>query len=603
MAKHEQGSPPPVTGVLAGILVLAAVVAAGIWLSGGGDRGTTPASAQSPGPTPIGQDPCAYQEIDPEKYGHQELVNPPEVSARGRVLKTKLRVAYTKKSKTEIAGCPVHLRTYNGKLVGPTLRLKPGQTLDLKLRNDLPRETKKQIAAQFEQESGAAYISTTPHSFNTTNLHTHGLHVSPRGNGDNVLLAVEPQTTQPYDIEIPRDHPPGSFWYHAHGHGSTAIQVGSGMAGTIVIEDGNDIPPALAAANEREKIMLFGSILYDTQGEVDDIAAFFPNSPPNACDQGLSTCTWQDSHRRTTINGQIVPRIHMQPGEVQRWRMIDGTFRETLEIQLDGHSLHEIALDGLYLGQVDTWAPDQPIELQPGYRSDVLVQASSEPGTYLLRDGPTPAGEALRGVTEDEEILAEIVVEGEPVDMELPTDDEMAALEPFPGVDLAKEATGVQVANFKLGQDAVASPKNYFQINFQAFDPAHTRRLALGAVDEWLLSTSGDPKGVPGSEAPPSPPPGPIPPLEHIFHIHINPFQMERAGPDGETELVWKDTLLVPTTASLEEPLSVYTKYTDFTGKFVIHCHILDHEDLGMMEAVKVVRPGAVIDKPEPEHH
>ncbi|HEX2296130.1 MAG TPA: multicopper oxidase family protein [Actinomycetota bacterium] len=601
MAEAKAPAPPAGT-IVGGVLLLVGAVLAAIWLAGGSDR--EPSAGPSPdGPTPPGTDPCAFQEIDPAVYGHEELVNPPEISAEGKVLRTKLRVAYTKRSKTEIAGCPVKLRTYNRKLVGPTLRLRPGQTLDLALINDLPRETRKQVKAQFAQESDNAYLGTTPHSFNTTNLHTHGLHVSPRGNGDNVLLAVRPQKTQRYHIPIPRDHAPGTFWYHAHGHGSTAIQVGSGMAGTILIEDGNDIPPALAEANEREKVMLFGSILYDTTGQANDITAFFPDPPPPSipCERGLSSCTWQSSHRRTTINGQIVPRIFMQPGEVQRWRMIDGTFRETLEIRLDGHSLHEIALDGLYLGGVDTWAPDQPIELQPGYRSDVLVKASMEEGTYLLRDGPTPKDEALRGVAEDEEILAEVVVRGDPMDMELPTDEEMSALEPFPGVDLSKEATGVQVASFKIGSDAVASGRNYFHVNFQAFDPKHVRRLELGAVDEWSLSTTGDPAGVPGPEAPPGS--DPIPPLDHIFHIHVNPFQMERTGPDGKEELVWKDTLLVPSTASPQKPLPVYTKYTDFTGKFVIHCHILDHEDLGMMEAIKVVRPGSLIDKPKPEHH
>jgi FtsP/CotA-like multicopper oxidase with cupredoxin domain len=573
-----------------GVALLACVVVGAC--SSEDDAPHQPASA---GQSRSAQDACAFREIDVDEYGHEELENPPEVTSARRVLTTDLRVRYTDRSETSIAGCPVHLRTYKGKLVGPTLRLRPGQTLDLALINDLPRESKEQVRADRAQESGSAHIATQPHSFNTTNLHTHGLHVSPRANSDNVLLAVPPQTTQPYHIEIPDDHPPGTFWYHAHGHGSTAIQVGSGMAGTIVIEDGDDIPPALAAANEREKVMLFGSILYDTEGEAKDITAFFPDppTPADACEKGLSSCTWQGSHRRTTINGQIVPRIYMQPGEVQRWRMIDATFRETLEIQLDGHSLHEIALDGLYLGDIDTWGPDQSIELQPGYRSDVLVQASMEEGTYLLRDGPTPETAALRGVAEDEEVLAEVVVQGDPIDMELPTDEEMSALDPFPGVDLREEALDVQVATFKIGQDAKNSPRNYFQINFEAFDPKRVRRLALGATDEWVLSTVGDPPSISG----------PIPPLPHVFHIHVNPFQVERTDPNGDPELVWKDTLLIPPTTKPDDAVSVWTKYTDFTGKFVIHCHILDHEDLGMMEVVKVVRPGALIDKPKPEHH
>lgn len=588
------------------VLALLAGVAIVLWPGGGGPGATTQAAAAQ-------SDPCAYEEIDVSTYGGEELRNPPEWTAEDGVMQRRLKVAFTKRSKTEIAGCPVKLRSYNRKLVGPTFRVRPGDDLRPLLVNDLPAQSKAQVRRDRRQETKSAYVATTPHPFNATNLHFHGLHVSPRGHGDNVLIAIDPQTKWQYDVEIPGDHPPGTFWYHAHGHGSTAIQVGSGMAGAIVIEDDPDeIPPALAAANAREKVMIFQTILYDAKGKVQNIKAFFPSSPPNACENLKPTCTWTDSKRLTTINGQIVPEIHMQPGEVQRWRMVGGAFREGLNLQLEGHELNEIALDGLYLGTVDEWpaydpdaspSPENPVravELQPGYRSDVLVQAGEE-GRYKLYDVIDLEG--LRGTQEPPQHVATLVVEGDPIDMELPTDEEMSTLAPFPGVDLEKEAVGVQVATFKIGQDAIASDRNYFNINFEAFDPKHTRRLALGSVDEWSLSTIGDPSNVPGSQAPPSPPPGPIPSLPHVFHIHVNPFQMTREGPDGEDEVVWKDTVLIPPSASPDKPLAIYTKYTDFTGKFVIHCHILDHEDLGMMQAVKVVEPGAVVDKPPDQHH
>ncbi|MDQ3914889.1 MAG: multicopper oxidase family protein [Actinomycetota bacterium] len=607
MAETKPSSAPPVAGVVVTILLLAAAVGAGIWLAGSGDREGASDSNSTSAAAATG-DPCAFAPIDVDKYGRQELVNPPEISSRGRVLKTKLRLAYTKRSKTQIAGCPVHLRTYNRKLVGPTLRLKPGHDLDVALVNDLPEESRAQIKADRDQETRVAHVATVPHSFNTTNLHTHGLHVSPRGNSDNVLLAVAPQTTQPYHVEIPKDHAPGTFWYHAHGHGSTAIQVGSGAAGTIVIEDdAKKIPPALAAANEREKVMVFQTILYDAQGEVKTIEAFFPSGDPQDCKDGRPTCIWADSHRLTTINGQIVPQIHMQPGEVQRWRMVGGAFREGIELELEDHELHEIALDGLYLGRVDTWAPGQSVSLQPGYRSDVLVQASSSEGTYELLDMSEPPSESLRGNEEDRQVVAEVVVGGDPLDMELPTDEEMAPLAPFGDLDLSKEAEGIQVAEFNITKDLIpAGPgsrptpmpspplpdeisKLYFHINHEAFDPQRVRRLALGTVDAWSLRTSGD---LPGLGDPVGAP--------HVFHIHVNPFQYEREGPDGP-ELVWKDTVVVePGTeeSPASPPLTVYTQYTDFTGKFVIHCHILDHEDLGMMQVVKVVKPRALVHDP-----
>ncbi len=534
---------------------------------------------------------CAFQEIDVDKYGRQPFRNPPVERAQGGHLKTILAVRYTDPATTRLGGCPVKLRTYNGHLVGPTLRLRPGDTLDLTLRNELPQEKPEEIAKQIEQEASQAHIETLPHSFNTTNLHTHGLHVSPVGNSDNVLLAIGPQTAFPYEIRVPANHPPGTFWYHAHTHGSTAIQVGSGMAGALVVEDDEStLPPALREATRREKVLVFQTILYDAEGKVDDITAFFPDgkeSPAN-CKQGKSSCTWHSSKRRTTINGQIVPVIEMRPGEVQRWRLVDSAFRETINVRLEGHSLHEIALDGLYLGKIDTWSPAQSVELQPGYRSDVLVKASSQPGTYRLLDAASPAGVSLRGVDEAETVLAEVVVKGAPMDMPLPASDQMAALAPFPGVDLKSQAVGVQEAVFKLGQDLRPNgSRNYFQINYHAFNPSRIRYLQLGATDQWTLSTVGDPGQTTN-----------IPP--HVFHIHVNPFQAQRRDPSGQTQTVWKDTLLVPGGQSL----NIYTRYLDYIGQFVMHCHILDHEDLGMMELVEVVgeRPATSLPAHGPPH-
>jgi FtsP/CotA-like multicopper oxidase with cupredoxin domain len=525
--------------------------------------------------------PCAFVAIDVAKFGRQPFQNPPNERAQHGRLATTLAVQYTNRATTAIGGCPVTLRTYNGQLVGPTLRLRAGDALDLRLVNQLPRKTPDEAAAQLRQEASNAHIDTVPHSFNTTNLHTHGLHVSPVGNSDNVLLAIPPQTAFPYEIKVPANHPAGTFWYHAHTHGSTAIQVGSGMAGALIIEDDETkLPAALREATRREQVFVFQTILYDTQGKVDDITAFFPDSPQTQklCDEGQSGCTWQHSKRRITVNGQIIPVIKMRPGEVRRWRLIDTSFRESLNLQLEGHALHEIALDGIYLGKIDTWGPGQSVELQPGYRSDVLVKASSQPGTYRLIDAASTTAQSLRGVAEPENVLAEVVIEGEPLEMSLPTNAEMAALNPFPGVNLQATADGVQEAVFKLGSSLQPQDqRNYFQVNYHAFNPSRIRYVRLDATDMWSLTTVGDPPGVPSSIA--------IPPLPHVFHIHVNPFQTTRKGPQGQDETVWKDTLLIPA----GQRINIYTQYLDYVGQFVMHCHILDHEDLGMMEIVEVV--------------
>lgn len=522
---------------------------------------------------------CAYQPIDISKYGEAPFQNPDEVKSRSGVLSTTLTVRYTDLANTSIAGCPVRLRTYNGKLVGPTLRVREGDTINLLLDNQLPKESPDEIQAQFDQENSNAYLDTTPASFNTTNMHYHGLHVSPTGNSDNVLLDIAPQSRFSYEVKIPKTHPIGSYWYHAHAHGSTAIQVGSGMAGAIVIEDDPaETPKALLAANRNEKIFVLQTILYNQAGTLNNITKLFPgpNDPdPKNCDpKSGNQGTWPCSKRVITVNGQIAPVITAKRGEVQRWRLIDTAFRESIYFAVEDHDLHEIALDGNYLGRIDTWKAGVPIDLEPGYRSDILIKASMQKGDYHVLDLAAPAAKSLRQADEPEHVLAILRVTDEVDDMKLPTSAEMAPLAPFGTTDLSKTAIGVEDVVFKLGQD-IRGTKNYFQVNYRAFSPSHVRELPLNAVQMWALTTVGDPTGVPH----------PIPPTPHVFHIHVNPFQWSRTGPDGKPERVWKDTLLVRGPAVT----NIYTRYPDYIGRFVLHCHILDHEDLGMMEVEEVV--------------
>lgn len=570
------------TGVTLGLVAFGLSVSACQWLV----EGTTAFADSSPmvelvEPTVIKG--CEYNDIKiaPSKdggYGQAPFQNPPELRSKDGVLNTELTVEYTD-APTSIAGCPVKLRTYNGQLVGPTLRIRQGDVVNLLLSNNLPQETAHEVQAQFIQESKGVYLGTTPASFNTTNLHFHGLHVSPTGNSDNVLLDIVPQSHLRYEVKLPATHPIGTYWYHAHAHGSTAIQVGSGMAGAIIIEDDpTTIPPALQAANKGEKVFVLQTILYNQAGRLDQIAALFPGDCKNPDDKD----TWSCSKRRITINGQLVPVITMKSGEVQRWRLIDTAFREGIAFAVKGHDLHEIALDGNYLGRVDTWKSGTPIDLQPGYRSDVLIQASMTPGDYDIIDQPTAKDKSLRGVDELENRLAILRVTNEVENMALPTSLDMAPLAPFGNLDLTKKALGVQEVVFKLGND-MQGKKKYFQVNYQAFSPDHVRQLPLDAVEMWALTTVGDTLGVPNGISQPDPWLTRPPP--HVFHIHVNPFQWVRKAPDGRPELVWKDTLLVQG----PDVTNIYTRYQDYIGKFVMHCHILDHEDLGMMEVEQVV--------------
>lgn len=479
---------------------------------------------------------CEYQPIDLDLWGGAEWRDVTPVRSRDGYLDTTLTTRY---GEHRIAGCPTRLRLYGGELVGPTLRVAPGDTLEIELVNHLPLNPPRL----------PPYDPNIPHDFNTTNLHTHGLHVSPAGNADNVLLRIDPEVTLQYEIKLPRDHPPGTFWYHPHVHGSTAIQVGSGMAGALIVEGGLDRVTEIAAA--RERIFVFQQIPYDRAGRVEDF------------DESFGPGKWAEMKRRTTINGQLYPTIRMRPGAVERWRFIHGGVRETLMVALEGHQLHEIAVDGLATGRIDTW---DTVELQPGYRSDVMVQALPlPPGTtrmeYLLVDRPSSAELSLLQVAEERAVLAKVVVEGQPVRLQLPRPEQVAGLVPFPWIE---ETRGEQTLVFDI--DTSVEPAR-FLVNGRPFGNDHRRLLELGRAETWNLRSDF---------------------ASHPFHIHVNPFQHERRGPDGRPQRVWRDTLLLRE----KQPETVRTRYSRYVGTFVLHCHILDHEDQGMMELVEVRPPG-----------
>lgn len=115
---------------------------------------------------------------------------------------------------------PAHLLTYNGQLPGPRLEARPGDTVKIRFTNRL----------------------TQP-----TNLHFHGLHIPPTGNGDNVFLDIPPGEGQTYEFQIPQNHPAGTFWYHPHYHGLVAEQLFGGLAGLFVVRGELDESPEIKA--------------------------------------------------------------------------------------------------------------------------------------------------------------------------------------------------------------------------------------------------------------------------------------------------------------------------------------------------------------------
>lgn len=572
---------------------------------------------------------CVYQQINVNIHGGQAYIAPQEIKSINGQLNAKLNVTYTDPDYVKIADCGVTLRSYGGKLIGPTLRVKPGDTLNITLNNALGQEGNESPEALCNNPHDAFGGSPLPDKFNCTNLHTHGMHVSPKGAADNILVMVPPvKYTNPdresdsglssnprkISINIPKNHSPGTFWYHPHVHGSTGVQVASGMEGTIIVEDDPDkTPESIMKANANEKIFMLQTIPYDDTGKVNDFLAL-------GDDRAFVR------NRYLLVNGQLAPTIKMRPGEVQRWRFIDSSFNRTAQLTLEKHDLHEIAVDGNYLSQVDTWVNNweqkdycctgdwdqektfklkrQAVELIPGSRSDVLVQASKTPGRYKLSADTYISGRldpATASFTNY--VVAWVDVDGEPVtDSALPTNEEMAKLYPY--VDIKNSNVKYnQIATFNRDQPLggndggiACNPERDktpcypigFQVNGHVFDASQPRMLELRPSAEELAKAPEDSNGPQTgtdswivSSADPT--------RNHVFHIHTNDFQTTRTDPLGKTETLWRDSLLV----KYGQPQTILTRYEDFDGKAVLHCHLLSHEDMGMMQVIQFKKRGS----------
>lgn len=544
---------------------------------------------------------------------------------------------------------PVRLRSYRDTkqvappkipFVAPTIEIVPGETVRLTLHNKLPVADQNCPAPDGNVN--------TPHCFNRTNLHSHGLWISPTGNADNVLVSINPGIDFQYEYNVPPDHPAGTFWYHPHLHGSTALQVSSGMAGLLIIRGSRLPAPSLPGDIETllkeptgapfaERLVLLQQVQYACRGDDGKIEVGANNA--YVCKPGqvggidnydqFGPNTWPRSGRYTSINGEVLPVFAgAQAGRIERWRIAHAGVRDSVKLQFkkmrpgasedqlpDAQAQQDwvatncldnplpqfaLASDGLTRGQI---VQRQTTVLQPGYREDLLI-VFPEAGDYCVIDDQAPATATVNANLKSRKLLGRInlgvgVSPGADLKAFIQTQLLAAADRTMPvGVrqtvrdalsnDLrlksfaphaeiqTNEVKGQQTVDLRIGAAG-------FQVNGVPYDPNGTPRvLKLGSADEWTL-TAG--------------PPG------HPFHIHVNPFQIVAirnpanvdVSVDGEADDpqyanlsgAWRDTLFVKQGYTA----IVRSRYRRYVGDFVLHCHILDHEDQGMMQNVRIAIP------------
>lgn len=449
-----------------------------------------------------------------------ELSQPSELRSAGGRLEVRLDAAA---GRIQLAGQQARAMGYNGGSPGPTLRLRPGDVLSVRLANNLDQPT---------------------------NLHVHGLHVSPEGSGDNVFVVVNAGAVHDYEYRLPADHPPGVYWYHPHHHGMVADQIFAGLFGAIIVEDPEPVPVST------ERVLVISDTTLDGGGNVVRVSQ-------------MERMLGREGEL-LLVNGQSNPEFTAMPGQRERWRIINACVARYLPLRLDGQQLQLLGIDS---GRYRTPSPVEELLLAPGNRADLLVATAA--GESVLRaayyDRGSMAGMmGQRGPRQAIQpgaagaALATLRVAGSTAPSPTPPPPLPAGRDPD-DLRTAAVAARRQVALSSGAGMGMGGGMMGFTIDGREFSPARTDTVvAAGSVEEWTLTNAS--------------------PMDHPFHLHVWPMQVIEEGGRAPDRPEWRDVINVPAQGRVK----VRVAFRDFSGRSVYHCHILDHEDLGMMGAIEV---------------
>lgn len=438
------------------------------------------------------------------------LVEPVLLRSSSGLLQADLVAA---RREVTIAGRQAQALTYGGAVPGQTWRVRPGDTIEVQLRNELD----------------------TP-----TNLHTHGLQVSPVDNGDNPFLSINPGQSFDYRFTLPDDHPPGVYWYHPHRHGSVADQIFGGLYGALIVEDER-------VQVDRERVLVVSDVSLTSSGSIAAASA-----------QEVMMGREGDL---LLVNGQHRPHMSARPGERERWRVINACVSRYLRLALPGQRVELLGIDG---GHEQAPREVREVLLSPGNRADLLVSMIAG-GSDFQTLGYDRGGMGMMGGgnVSGPDTIATLEVSGQETAAPGTTPD----LPSVPDLREKPAARRREIA-FSMGMGSMMSGGgNMMNFGFdgRSFDMDRVdQQVAAGTVEEWLITNPT--------------------PMDHPFHLHIWPMQLIEVSGQPVNEPVWRDVVNVPAQGRVR----VLVDFARNPGRSVYHCHILDHEDAGMMATIDV---------------
>ena len=434
--------------------------------------------------------------------------------------------------------------SFQGRQEPPVIRANQGDSIDITLRNDMSANPNSKCA--------------TGPCMNMTNLHFHGLHVSPNAPQDDVLSMIAmPGETLQYKVEIPRNQPPGLYWYHPHAHGESNKQVLDGMSGAIVIEGIERYVPEVARM--RERILVLRDSAFDGTSPQATRLRAIAEVPPGRC--GSST---EQPERVFTVNGAVRPQIPIAAGERQFWRIVNASPDLYADLQMDGEQLEIVALDGMPLAFHDPHHKTRlasHVLVPPAGRLEVIVTGQSGRAKARLRTRCFDTGPD--GDPNPSMVLADLV------DVKTETSEirTVSASVQTPLFVRVSDATLTSLE--KAAPDFTVTfteDKEGFYINGKRFglEDAPMTRVRVGVYQHWRIVNKTH--------------------EVHPFHIHQVHFLFYSTNDQPEPQPEWLDTVNVPAEGSVD----LIMNFTDpiIRGMSLFHCHLLSHEDKGMMAKI-----------------
>src|SRR5438270_2859415 len=278
---------------------------------------------------------------------------------------------------------------YEGNNTPPVIRVQPESTLNVEYKNELAAHSKEDCFGH--------------PCMQMTNLHFHGLHVSPNAPQDDVLtMMASPGETLHYSVQVPPQQPPGLYWYHTHSHGESYRQDLDGMSGAIVVEGIDRYVPEVR--NIRERILVLRDLVLPDDAVAKTRVMEFVSMQTTQCGTAPT-----DPERASTVNGALRPQIDIAPGERQFWRIVNASPDRYADLELDSEPLEVVALDGMPFAYHDPSTPRRSMKhvlIPPAGRVEAIVTGPPAGSRVTLRsdcfdtgpDGDSNPGMVLANV-------------------------------------------------------------------------------------------------------------------------------------------------------------------------------------------------------------